>query len=271
MALTRKPAPSPKARRTESVSSALRALSLLEVLGSARGSLSPAEVGQRADVTRPSAYRLLGTLEKDGWVVRDSTDSRRFRLGRKVLELAGQALASYDLREVSLPRMRAFAAEHEESISLWALEGRELVFLDKVHSERPLQAVRPLGRRGPLHSKAVGKAVLATMPEEEVRAILAAGMPAQTRRTLTSPAKLFAELPAIRERGYGFSLGEDVELLHAVGAAIVNAEGRPVGGLAVSMIAAEATLKRLDFLGRKLREVCTGISVGLGSGTVSPS
>lgn len=128
---------------------------------------------------------------------------------------------------------------------------------------------------GPLHRSPaatklvapIGKSVLATLPEDQVRAIVErTGLLRKTERTHTTLDALLTDLSTTRERGWALDDGENEDLLRCVGAAIVDAGGRAIGGVSVSALEFEVPDWRLDGIAEHVREAARSISVSLGAG-----
>jgi DNA-binding IclR family transcriptional regulator len=253
-------------KKTSTVTlSLLKALDILECLHTEGPSLSPAEIASKIGISRPTTYRLLSTMALRGWVSRDPQTEGNYRLGYHVLTIAGTMLQRTDLRTLARPYMEELANTYHESVSLFLLDGKEAVHLDRVNGSRPVQAFLPLGGRGYLHSKAVGKAILAALAEPELdRIISECGLIQVTPHTITNPQRLKQELSQTRARGYGISNEEDVEGLRAVGAAILDLESRPIGGLAISGLVMHMDDARVKLLGEAIAEISRRISAALG-------
>ncbi len=258
--------PKSSVNKTPSVTRSLvKALDILECLHTDGPSLSPAQIAQRIDISRPTVYRLLSTMATRGWVAKDPQVEGNYRLGYHVLTIAGTMLKRIDLRTVARAYMEELSAAYDESVSLFVRDGMEAVHLDRVTSSRPVQAIMPFGGRGCLHSKAVGKAIMACLGERDVdRIIRECGLPPVTPHTITDPRRFKQDLARVAARGYGISDQEDAEGLRAVGAAILDLEDRPVGGLAISGLVIHMDDARLELLGKAVRESVAKISAALG-------
>jgi DNA-binding IclR family transcriptional regulator len=245
--------------------SLLKALDILECLHTDGPSLSPAEIASKIGISRPTTYRLLSTMALRGWVSKDPQTEGNYRLGYHVLTIAGTMLQRIDLRTLARPYMEELFTNYQESVSLFLLDGGEAVHLDRVNGSRPVQAFMPLGGRGCLHSKAVGKAILASLDEPEIdRIIRECGLAKVTPHTITNPKRLKQELAQTRACGYGISNEEDVEGLRAVGAAVLDMEGRPIGGLAISGLVMHMDDARVKLLGEAIAASAHHISAALG-------
>ena len=246
--------------------SVLKALDVLEFLHEQGSALPPAEIAAGIGVSRPTAYRLLATMANRGWVSKDPQDSGKFRLGYRILQLAGTFLEDLDLRSVARPFMEQLSRQYDVSVRLFILDDTEVVFIDVVAGSHSVQSFMPLGKRGLLHSIAVGKAILAHLPAEHLdRIIQTRGLPAVTPHTLTTLSELKKELERVRKMGYGIADREDNENLRAVGAAILNFQGLPIGGLAISDLVSRMNDKRIALLGKAIHNTAAKTSQQLGS------
>jgi IclR family acetate operon transcriptional repressor len=117
-----------------------------------------------------------------------------------------------------------------ETVSLAVLDGDEIVYVAQVQPSQNLMRMHTeVGRRAMPHTTAVGKAILATVPETEVRELLKRrGMPRRTEHTLTAPRLLLAELERVRERGYALDDGEQELGVRGVALTVPDAP-RPLG------------------------------------------
>lgn len=212
------------------VGSVDRALQLIELLRD-RGSLSLTAVSEELGVAPSTAHRLLGTLAHRGYV-RQDPESRAYRSGRALLQLALGATAGLDVRGAARPELEGLAATVGETVHLARLEGDHVVFLDSVESTRAVRVTSRVGTALPAHCTASGKVLLAGMGVEEVRALLPDPLPQVTPRTRTSRDALERELVRIRRNGFATNFGESEPDLSAVAVAI---EGERLDRLSVTI------------------------------------
>jgi len=213
------------------VEAVVTALDLLEAF---RGSeeLTLTELSERVGISKSRAFRLLHSLALRGYVER-SADGTRYTLGVKLIERA--ACVRKDLRQLALPFMQQLHARFNETVNLAILEQGEILYIEMLESSRPFRMAAAVGSRSPWHSTALGKAIVAHLPEEELTSFLQAERLAKlTERTITDREELRRELERVRRRGYAVDEGETEPGAACIGAPIFGQNGRPVAALSLS-------------------------------------
>jgi IclR family pca regulon transcriptional regulator len=223
-----------------------------------------AEVAARSGLDRGTAYRLVHTLADLGHL-RAVPESRRFRLTLKCLELGFAALSADDLPGHATPLLREVVPAHADAASLGVLERGEVVYLARVEAGLERHGlVRRAGTRIGAYATALGQAMLAWLPAAEQQAQLAAVPRVMlSERTLTDGDALLARLQAVRAQGYAVSDGENAYGLRTVAAPVLDAAGRPIAG--VSMTVAASRLPIAGFVAAAAPEVLR-IAAELGEG-----
>jgi IclR family acetate operon transcriptional repressor len=187
------------------VQSIARALDLLELLADAGGTLSLSALASASGLPLPTIHRLMRTLLDRGYVRQDA--ARRYTLGSRLIRLGDTA--SRLLGGWLHPLLGQLVRATGETANLAMLDGDEIVYVAQAPSPHQMRMFTEPGRRVRPHCTAVGKALLALRPAEQVRAALArTGMPAMTPATITDPELLLAQLEDVRERGYAVDDGE---------------------------------------------------------------
>jgi IclR family acetate operon transcriptional repressor len=235
------------------VASVSRAMRVLEASAGHPEGVALSQLAATLGYGKASLSKILDTLAREGFVQRDSLTAR-FHLSWRLLALAFGHAERVGMPGICLPILQALADETDELVQLAVAEDRELLFVAK--AEGPGQQMRMLplvGLVAPAHATASGKAWLAHLPEAEADAVLARqGMRRLTPRTITSRAKLLAQLREARERGYAIVDEELVEGGRAAAAAILVG-GRVVGAVAVSGPTFRLSLARLHRSAPRLR------------------
>lgn len=254
---------SPKPLGRGGVQSVERAMALLMALGQAGRPLSVRELGLQASLPRPTVYRLLMTLQVGGMV---TPVDGGFIIGSRILWLAGRRLAQAELRAAGRPYLLDLRNQTGETVHMAVLEQGQVVYVDKVESPGPIRMASTIGGIMPAHCTALGKAMLAHLPPDEVLTILNQhGMVRRTSQTITEPERLLADLDAIRARGYSIDNVENEEGIRCAGAAVFDHQGRVAGGISISGAAHTITLERIKReLGPRVKETAGLISRAMG-------
>lgn len=209
-----------------------RAVAILDLLAQ-DGWRAGAEVARELGVHRSTALRLLGTLERHALVERDPRTAK-YRLGRRLPQLASVVTGEFDLRYVARPVCEALAAATGETVTLDVLDGDEIVPIEQSTASTAFVSVNWLGRRTPVHCTASGKVILAFAPDSLRQRLLARLLESRTPRTIVDRVELASQLDAAREQGFARTF-EELELgLDAIAAPVWSAGGSVVAALDVS-------------------------------------
>jgi len=218
-----------------------RALNILEAAAHRREGLTNSEISHKLAIPKSSASYILRTLERRGYLRRDSATGR-YRLGLKILSLGGDARANLDLAEVALPFMQALQERIHLTVHLAVLDQGEAVYIEKVDAPGFFKVNTWVGRRMYLHSTSVGKCLIAALPRPEVESLFhQQGLKKRTPKTITSLGKLFAELELVREQGHALDDEENSLGARCVAVPISGSNGTVTAALGVS-----GTLTQMD-------------------------
>ena len=235
------------------VTSVSRAMHVLEAFAGHPEGVALSRLAATLGYGKASLSKILGTLVREGFV-RHEPLTGRFHLSWRLLALAFGHAERVGMPAICLPVLQALADETDELVQLAVVEDGGLLFVAK--AEGPGQQMRmvPLvGLLAPAHATASGKIWLAHLPEAETLAVLARhGLRRLTPRTITSRAKLLAQLREARARGYAIVDEELVEGGRAAAAPIL-AGGRVVGAVAVSGPTFRLSLAKLHRIAPRIR------------------
>jgi IclR family transcriptional regulator, KDG regulon repressor len=208
-----------------------KALALLDAFPEDGGWIGVSELGRRAGVSKPSAFRLLGTLEADSYVERDGAN---YCLGRQMFELGNRIRPCRPggLREVALPYLTELYERTRRTVHLALLEGTQVLYLEKLE-RRGVQTPSRVGGRAPATCTALGKALLAFAGDDTIEQVIDEGLLRRTPRTLAEPYALQRNLDQVRLDGVAYDREEMATGLWCVAAPIMSGS-RPVGALSVS-------------------------------------
>ncbi|MDT0265152.1 IclR family transcriptional regulator [Streptomyces sp. DSM 44915] len=201
------------------VKSAVRTVELLEFFAGRPGMHSLADVQTAVGYPKSSLYMLLRTLVDLDWVETDATGTR-YGIGVRALLVGTSYIDGDEVVAAARPTLDRIADDTGETIHLARLDGTNVVYLATRQSEHYLRPFTRVGRRLPAHSTSLGKALLATHPDDRVRELLPEKLEPLTEHTLTDREELIEELAVIRERGYAIDREENTLGLRCFGIAI---------------------------------------------------
>ena len=218
----------------QTVSNALR---LLEAFYE-EAELGVSELSRRLGLHKNNVFRLLATLELGGYV-EQSTDTDRYRLGVRCLELGRAYAGSHSLVERARPVLGKLVEELGETAHLGVLRDFEVVHLDGIQPQRLLVTASRVGQRLPVHCSALGKVLVACAKASVLasyeRDVVSEGpLQAVTVSTVVDGAKLFDQFQTVAGQGYAIDLGECESGLNCAAAPVYGENSEVVGALSVS-------------------------------------
>lgn len=243
----------------------LRALAVIERLAMAGQPYTLSQLATRLSIPKATLMRLIEALELCGYVahVPDSRGSERgISLGPRAARLALVTLANNNFTRAARSLLRALVDRVGETVNLTALDGDEILYIERVETSEPLRMQMHPGMRVPLHCTASGKLFLSQMPPAERRAVLSRlSLKRMTPRTITDIGLLEAELDRLAARGVGIDNEEFVRGMVAVGVPVrAPDDGHIRAVLAVHGPTARVTLEQLMGLVPTLRETATALA-----------
>lgn len=221
----------------------------LDVLAAVTSTGEPLDFATLSEMTglpRSTLHRILTLLVTRGLVMHDSA-GHRFVPGLGLLEMARRSWESSDIRSAASGPLRHLAREVGEAVHLATLVDLEVVYLDKVESEHPVRLYSAIGKRGPVHCTAVGKAMAAFLPE-----LARAGLLGQlsfepfTENTILDATHMQRELEEVRRTGVAFDREEHQLGVHCVAAPAFDFRGHPVGAISITSPVFRVTRAQLE-------------------------
>jgi IclR family transcriptional regulator, pca regulon regulatory protein len=230
-----------------------RGLAILSAFGSGRPLLGVSELGRDIGLSRSTTHRYVSTLASLGYLQQDS-ETKKYRLGPRVLDLGFSAINSMELREVAAPHLRELSDETGYTVNMAILDGLDIVYVERCRNsqagQREIDLDLHVGARLPAYCTSLGKVLLAWLPADE-RTVVLARVDFRRRgpNTLTSRTTLAAELATVRERGFALNNEELAYGLRSIAAPVLDHTGGAAAAinLAVhsSMISIEDLVARL--------------------------
>lgn len=211
------------------------------------------EIANHLNAAPSTVHRHLSTLRSHDYVTKDGDI---YQLGLQFLTIGGNIQHNNQGYQLAEDKVQQLASTTGERVQFITEEHGQRVYIHASVGKDAVQTDAHMGKRGPLHCSAAGKAILATLPEERASEIInTQGLPQVTPNTITDPEALLKELETVKERGVAFNKEESVLGLNAAGTAVKRPSGCILGAISISGPAQR-------FKGDKLRQEIPDLLLG---------
>jgi len=264
---------SAKSPHRGSIQSVDRALSLLEALAEAGGEASLTDLSRRTQLNVSTCHHLLSTLVNWGYVAK-VPGRRSYALGARVLYLGHACLRQVDLPRKAQAYIDRINQVTGETVHLAVLQADTIVTLVKREARHAVRVdTGMVGRSDAPHATATGKAMIAWLPEEQIRRMVSpTDMKRFTDKTIVDFATLIEELRHVRRNGHAMDREEFQPGVICVGSAIRDHSGAVVGAISASAPAMRATEQHLDLMRQEVIAAANALSAELGEpGAMKPA
>ena len=246
-----------------SIQSVDRALYLLETIAEAGGEATLTDLANRTGLNISTCHHLLATLIKRGFAAK-VPGRRLYALGARILYL-GHACLQVDLPRRAQPYMEAVNRATGETVHLAALQGDAVVTLAVREARHAVRVdTGKIGKLEAPHATSVGKAIMAWLPEDEMRRIVAHGMKRFTDNTITDFPALVESLRIVRRNGYAIDREEFLPGVICVGAAIRDHAGTVIGAISASTPAMRASEEHVALMRDEIAAATRALSAEFG-------
>jgi IclR family transcriptional regulator, acetate operon repressor len=247
------------------VRSVARAIALIDLVSATQPpGLSLSELARGLEASKSATLALVRTLVSAGYI-RDTKPGPRYTLGTAFIRLGDIAGMQLPLGKLCRPILEELSRTTTMTSRVAVSDGGFPVFIDRVDGPGSVRFHAPLGQREIPYASAAGKAILATLPEEQVRRVcMEAGLTRRTAHTITDIATLLDNLVLTRGRGFALDDEEDAEGVLCAAAAFFDHGGSCAGAVSVTGIKGDLTAWRIEELGRTVRLAGDRISKLLG-------
>lgn len=224
-----------------------KAMQLLDALVSAKSPMALSDLAASTALPKTTAFRYLYTLRASGFVTFDER-TERYCIGSRVAVNAPLPVYAERIKKIAQPAMLRLQRQFNETVNLGIRDGSDIVYIDMVGSSRLLHAEAMIGKRDPLHSTALGKAILLTLGISEIDRAVPRRMVARTPHTITDRDFFLDDIARSAVRKYAIDMEENELGARCVAAAIgENAGG---GAMAAISISGPCQLMSDDMLAR---------------------
>jgi len=237
-----------------------KAMGVLDLVAAFERPVRFNEVLEKSNFPKGTLYRMMQSLRAEGLLAYD--DARQtYSLGIRLMRLAHAAWTQFSLATVAQPYLDQLSRSIGETIHLAQLDNAQVLYVDKRNAESAVEMFSQAGKVGPAYCTGVGKAMLAHLPEIELRAALAQQSYHRfTPKTLASPEALVAELHNIRARGFAFDDEEHEPGIICVAVPVLTAAGRVIGAISVTSTTNKTNLAGLEKLVPEMRQATSEIA-----------
>lgn len=246
------------------ISSLQRALDILSLFGSQSPELGITDIANALNLHKSTAAGLVYTLQRNGYIAQNP-ENRRYHLGLQLIERAGVLLDQIEIRKIAMPELEHLRDWSSESVNLAILEENQVIYIERLLTDKSLGFRNHIGKRAWPHSTALGKAILSHLPPHEAREILESyPLESMTLNTITDIDALMGQFKAFRGQGYAIEREENEIGGLCISAPIHNHSSNPVAAVSVSFPLSRLDETMIATYGTKILEVARRISVKLG-------
>lgn len=224
--------------------------------------LGVTEIGKLLGLHKSTTFGLISTLYSNG-ILEKNDSTGKYKLGLELFRLGTKVNSS--LRHIAIPYLEELVRRYQETANLILLDDLSVIYLEKVESAHSMRISTVVGGRRPLYCTAVGKAILAYLPPEELQnKINRIEFVKFTNNTILTPEALIESLDEIRALGYAED-NEELEIgLSCISAPILNQYNSPFAAISVSGPTSRMNDSLRKELGMTLVEFTQDISKKLG-------
>ncbi len=216
------------------LSSVRNAARVLKQFSSREREFGVSQLARRLGLGKSTVHRLVSTLTAEN-LLEQNPDNGKYRLGLAVYDLGAAVATHLDLHEAVVPPMERLRNATGETVQVAVLDGREVVYVERLDSPHTLRLFLDVGRRNWAHSTATGKCLLAHVSDYELDRLLDGWeLAAVTAHTVTDARQLRKELGRIRRQGHAHNLNESEVGVLSVAAPIRDLHGSVVAAMSVA-------------------------------------
>jgi IclR family acetate operon transcriptional repressor len=254
------------------VGSVARAIELVDLVAAAPpDGLTLSQITAVVDGSKSTIFALLRTLAEFDYV-RFVEPGPRYLPGMALVRLGDLSISHQPIGQIARPILHSLSQLTELTIRVAINDDGHPVFIERIDSPGTVRFNTPLGVRELAHVSSAGKAILAQLTPDDVdRVTKESGFVARTKKTHTNLKSLNVDLAEIRKRGYAVDNEEDEEGVFCVGAAFFDHTGKCAGAVSATGIKVDLTTKKIDELGKLVKQHAMQLSKTLGAPTRSYS
>ena len=253
------------AKQQKTIGSVQRAMDILDLFDRRTQELGVTDIARALDLPKSTIAGLIFTLEQNDYL-HQNTVTRKYRLGFKLAERAGVFLDQFDLRRVALPILEELRDSCDESVNLAIRDDGFVTYIERMFGNNMLGMRSEIGKREPIHSTALGKAMLAQLPTADLNEFISEyHFTPVTPHTITDPDTFTLEMQETLLHGFAMDNQENELGGRCVAAPIFDYHGKPVAAISISVPIQRFPDERIDEFGEMVRQAAQKISLQLGA------
>ena len=246
------------------ISSLQRALDILSLFGTQTPELGITDIAKALNLHKSTAAGLVYTLQRNGYIAQNP-ENRRYHLGLQLVERAGVLLDQIEIRKIAMPELEHLRDWSSESVNLAILEENQIIYIERLLTDKSLGFRNHIGKRAWPHSTALGKAILSHLPRQQALSVLRSyQLESMTPNTITEVDELMRQFEDFRRCGYAIEREENEIGGLCISAPVHNFTAQPVAAVSVSFPLSRLDEAMISTYGAKVKAVARDISEKLG-------
>ena len=247
------------------VESLARGFKILCIVCESQSSPSLSELAKKSGLSISTIQRLSHTLQQLELLVRDP-NTKRFRMGPKMITLALTVINKLELKKIAQPFMQDASDRIGEVVGLGELSGDQIIMTEIIKTNQILNINMNTGAIIPPHATASGKAILAYVSESKMEAMMNKSLLTEyTGRTMTSKTSIKKQLNEVRQKGYALNIDENAYGFSAIAAPVRNDSGDVIAAVTIMVPSTRVSKEKLvTFLRKEVFKTADNISYAMG-------
>lgn len=246
------------------IGSLVKGMRLLEILADSDRAMGVSELARLLEQDKSAVYRLLTTLKSGGYLEQDP-ESKKYVIGPRMIVVSSRVLGNNDVYRYARPAMKKLLQDTRETVHLGMQMGDQVVYIAQEVSPEVISVNTESGQREAIHCTAVGKALVAFLPDEEREAVIERlDFRRYTPATITDPDRFRAHCRQVSAQGYAVDDEELYPGVRCVAAPVMGYDGNVLAALGISGPATRLAVEALPRLGEVVAKYAREVSRRLG-------
>lgn len=246
------------------IQSVERALKILDLFDEFNTELKITEISSKLDLNKSTAHSILKTLKQYDYI-KQNVDTGKYSLGMKLIERGNFVMNSIDVRSIAKKYLLDLSQKTGNTTHLVVLDGKVGVYIDKVEGPNKTIVYSRIGRSVPIHSSAVGKALVAFKSEDDIASLLKDyHFYKQTEKTITNKEAYLTELKQTVKNGYSVDVEENEEGVYCIAVPLYDHTSSVIAAISMSFPSVSVTDDLKQGIAQLLKETSLKVSEQLG-------